>query len=78
MLILIDFEVDSKRVADYFNQGNGDITEFGIIMDSNRHYCSLFLPNSHVEFTRRQANGVAHELANTALSEDSFRIFDDV
>jgi len=31
----VDFEVDSKRVADYFNRSNGDITEFGIIMDSN-------------------------------------------
>ncbi|KEH18827.1 hypothetical protein MTR_8g028785 [Medicago truncatula] len=56
----VDFEVDSKRVADYFNQGNGDVTEFGIIMDSNRHYCSLFLPNSRVEFSRRQANRVPY------------------
>ncbi|KEH18875.1 hypothetical protein MTR_8g031080 [Medicago truncatula] len=58
--------------------GNGDITEFGINMDSNRHYCSLFLPKSHVEFSRRQANRVAHELAKAALYEPSFRIFDDV
>jgi len=64
-----------KRVVDYFNRVNDDITEFGIIMDSNRHYCSLYLPNSHVEFSRRQANGVAHESAKAALSESSFRIF---
>jgi len=74
----VDFEVDSKRVADYFNRGNGDITEFGVIMGSNRHYCSLCLPNSHVEFSRRQANGVAHKLAKAAISESSFRIFDHV
>ena len=49
----VDFEVDSKRVADYFNRGNGDITEFGILMDRNRHYCSLLLPNSYVEFSRK-------------------------
>jgi hypothetical protein len=71
----VDFEVDSKRVADYFNQGNGDFTEFGVIMDSNRHYCSLYLQNSRVEFSKRQVNGVAHELAKAALSESSFRIF---
>ena len=74
----VEFEVDSNRVADYFNRGNGDITEFGVIMDSNRHYCSLYLPNSHVEFSRRQPNEVVHELAKTTLSESSFRIFDYV
>jgi len=38
----VDFEVELKCVADYFNRDNGDITEFGVIMDSNRHYCSFF------------------------------------
>lgn len=47
-------------------------------MDSNRHYCSLFLPNSHTEFFRRQANEVAHELAKASLFEPNFRIFYDV
>jgi len=74
----VDFEVDSKLAADYFNRGNGDITEFGVIMDCNMHYCSFYLPNSHVEFSKRQANGVAHKLAKTSLSESSFRIFDYV
>jgi len=32
------------------------------------------LMNSDVKFIRRQANGVAHSLAKTALSEASFRI----
>jgi ribonuclease HI len=58
----VDFEVDSKRVADYFNRSKGDITEFGIMMDSNIQHCSFNLANSHVEFIRRQANEVAHEL----------------
>jgi len=31
--------------------------------------------NSHVKFIRRQANEVAHSLAQTALSEASFRIY---
>ncbi|XP_024640514.1 uncharacterized protein [Medicago truncatula] len=74
----VDFEVDSKRVADYFNKGSGDVTEFGSIMDSSIHFCRSFLTNSHVEFTRRQANEVAHTLAKAATSSSSFRIFDEI
>lgn len=46
----VDFEVDSKIVADYFNRGGGDVTEFGLIMDmdSSIQFCSSYLPNSHV------------------------------
>jgi hypothetical protein len=77
-LPLVDFEVESKHVADYFKHGNADITEFGVIMDDTRNYCSLYLTNSIVEFTRRQANEVAHELAQAAPSKSSFRTFDNV
>jgi len=77
-LPLVAFEVDSKRAADYFKHGNADITEFGVIMEDTRNCCSLYLTNSIVEFTRRQANEVVHELAQAALSEPSFRIFDNV
>jgi ribonuclease HI len=74
----VDFEVDSKRVADYFNRGNGDITEFGVITDSNIQFCSLQLTNSQVEFIRRQANVVAHELAQAATSSSSFRTYIEI
>lgn len=37
----VDFEVDSKIVADYFNRGGGDVTEFGLIMDSSIQFCSF-------------------------------------
>jgi len=47
-------------------------------MDINIHYCSLYLTNSHVKFTRRQMNEVAHELAKTTTSLPNFHIFDDV
>jgi hypothetical protein len=73
-LINVDFEVDSKIVADYFNKGLGDITEFGSIMDSIIQLCNSYLTNSYVEFIRRQANEVAHELAKVATSIRSFRI----
>ncbi|AES64554.1 hypothetical protein MTR_2g027020 [Medicago truncatula] len=70
--------VDSKRVVDYFNRSNDDITEYGIIMDINIYYCSLYLTNSRVGFTRRQANEVVHELTNASTSLLSSRIFDDL
>jgi len=38
----VDFEVDSKRVADYFNKSRGDVTEFDSIMDSNIQVCSNY------------------------------------
>lgn len=44
----VDFEVDLKIVADYFNRGGGDVTEFDLIMDSSIQFCSSYLPNSHV------------------------------
>jgi len=72
----VEFE-DSKRVADYFKRGSGDITENGVIMNNKRHYCSLHLTNFHVEFTRRLVNEVVHELAKTTTFSLSFRISDD-
>jgi ribonuclease HI len=74
----VDFEVDSKSVVDYFNKGRGDVTEFGSIMDSSIQLCRSFLTNSHVEFTRRQVNEVAHTLAKAATSSSSIRIFDEI
>jgi len=74
----VDFEVDSKRVVDYFNKGRGDVTKFGSIMDSSIQLCSTYLTNSHVEFIRRQANEVAHALAKAATSSTSFHVFDDI
>jgi ribonuclease HI len=68
----VDFEVDSKRVADYFNNGREDVTEFGSIMDSSVQFCNIYLTNSHVEFIRRQTNEVAHALARAATSSTSF------
>jgi len=74
----VDFEVDSKRVADYFNiNGRGDVTEFGSIMESSIYFLNNHLTNSHVEFIRRQANEVAHNLAKAATSSTSFQVFDD-
>jgi ribonuclease HI len=62
----VDFELDAKRVVDYFNNGNNDISEFGAIIDDCRQRCISYFENSKVEFCRRQANEVAHNLAREA------------
>jgi len=46
----VDFEVDSKIVADYFNRGGRYVTEFGLIMDSNIQFCSSYLSNSYLVY----------------------------
>ncbi|XP_024628786.1 uncharacterized protein [Medicago truncatula] len=66
LLTNVDFELDAKKVVDYFNRGNNDITEFGAIVEECRRSCNLYFENSKVEFSRRQANEVAHTLAREA------------
>jgi hypothetical protein len=61
----VDFEVDSKRVDDYFRSGIGDLTEFEAIMSSRIQFCSLHLEESHVDFIRKQVNKTTHVLAAT-------------
>jgi len=39
----VDFELDAKRVADYFNKGNNDISEFGTVIDDCRQRCNVIL-----------------------------------
>jgi len=39
---MLDFEVDLKKVVDYFKRGSIDITEFEAIMEVCKHYYNLF------------------------------------
>jgi hypothetical protein len=60
------FELNSKRVVDNFKNNRRDDSVFGdIIKDCKTIFYSYFT-NSHVEFIRRQANKVAHNLAKVA------------
>jgi len=53
--------------------------EFGcIIIIACKQLLENRFQNSHVEFNKRQANRVAHELAQAALSNCSPRIIDNV
>jgi hypothetical protein len=58
----IDFEVDSKVTKDAFSHRREDIFEFGNIVSASRSLINSKFSNSRVEFIRRQANAVAHNL----------------
>jgi len=59
----VDFELDVKKVVDYFSGGRNDLFEFGAIVDDCRRKCNVYFENSNVEFSRRPTNMVAHTLA---------------
>jgi len=59
----VDFALDSERVVDHFKSYIIDHSEFGCIISPCRQFFIDSFQNSHVEFNRRQANGVTRELA---------------
>ncbi|RHN67795.1 hypothetical protein MtrunA17_Chr3g0106601 [Medicago truncatula] len=63
----VDFKLDAKRVVDSFKSHNSDATEFGNIINNCKTLFSNFYENSSVEFVRRQANKVTHNLAKATL-----------
>ena len=74
----VDFVVDCKKVVDCVNSSLDDSSEFGCIINGCKQLLEDRFQNSHVEFNRRQANRIAHELAQEALSNPSPHIIDDV
>lgn len=74
----VDFVLDSKSVVERFNSNLGDSSELGCIIHTCRQLFDCHFQNSHVEFNRRQANEVAHELARVAPSHASSHVYDDV
>jgi hypothetical protein len=65
----VEFELDSKRVVD---------RKFGVIVDHCKLIFSSYYRNSSVEFVRRQANEVAHNLAKAATLSASVHVLVDV
>jgi len=74
----VDFGLDSKSFVERFNSNLGDSSELGCIIQACRQLFDCIFQNSHVEFNRRQANGVAHELSRVAPSHASSHVYDDV
>jgi hypothetical protein len=58
----VNFELDAKKVVDYFKRGGNDISEFGAIVEDCRRSCNLYFKNIKVEFSRREVNEVTHTL----------------
>lgn len=59
----VDFETDSKTTHDAFHSRKDNVSEFGQIISACQSLFNTHFTNSRVEFTRRQANEVAHTLA---------------
>jgi len=74
----VDFETDSKLIADAFLSTRNDLSEFGCIISSCHSLFSFFFSNSRVEFIRRQANMVAHALAKEAMSLASPAVYFEI
>nr|KYP44135.1 hypothetical protein KK1_034401 [Cajanus cajan] len=71
----IIFETDCKRIPPYFsNHLSADTSEFGCLLDQ----CKPFMAkpsNSHVSFSPRSANIVAHKLAKAAIDSANLNDF---
>jgi len=63
----MDFSLYLKVVVDAFNSNNNNSNEFGSIIQTCMQLFSGSFNNFMVEFSTRQANGVAHELTQEAL-----------
>jgi hypothetical protein len=74
----VDLELDSKRMIHSFHYLIQDYFEFGVLMDHCKLIFSNYYSNSSVEFVRRHANAVAHNLAKAAILSASFQILVDV
>jgi len=46
----VDFEMDAKKVVDYFNEGSNNVSEFGAILDECKRCLNVYFKNSKVEF----------------------------
>jgi ribonuclease HI len=67
-------ETDSMQVVNYLNNKCHDSTEFGIIIETCRNLL-LYFEHCKVSYVRRQANRVAHDLAQAARFNASRQVF---
>jgi len=74
----MDFLLDSKLVVDAVNNNVSSNSDLGAIITQCRRLLDVNLHNSKVEFSRRQANGVTHELAREALLEANSQTFIEI
>jgi len=70
--------LNSKGVADSLNSQVQDDTELGSILARCRVNLSGICNNSYVEFSRREANMVAYELAKAAIYNANSHLYFDI
>jgi ribonuclease HI len=74
----MDFSLDSKLVVDPVNSSASNYSDFGYVISHCRQLLNNYLHNSKIEFSRRQANGVANALAKAALLDASSQTFIEI
>lgn len=62
----MDFSLNSKAVVDAFNDVDNNSIDFGNIIIHCRQLITNYFHDSKVQFSRRQVNRVAYELAQAA------------
>lgn len=72
------FELDAKMVVDACNSPIVPNSEFGCIIKGCKDLLYFFSDNSHVEFSRRLTNKIAHTLAGVTLLTASSPDFIDI
>ena len=63
----VDFVLDWQKVVDSFHIGVDDDSELDCIITACRQLFHDKFENSHVEFNRKQTNGVPHESTKIAI-----------
>jgi hypothetical protein len=74
----VDFELNSKLVVDSFPSNKVDVIEFGKINGHRKSLFSSFYFSYSVEFVRRQANKVSHNLVKAVTCVASPQILVDI
>ena len=71
----VDFEMDAKKVVDTLMSSKYDVSEFDTIIQNCKSLFRHYDENSNVEFVRRLANEIVHELAKTVILSASFQVW---
>jgi hypothetical protein len=72
------FSLDAKSIVDSFNMCTHDRTELGSILSNCRSMISSLCNNSYVEFIRREANMIAHNLSKAAMYNANSQVYHDI
>ena len=52
----MNFELDVKKVVDYFHRGSNDVSRFSAILEESKRCLNLYFEYFQVKFSQRQSN----------------------